>query len=49
MKENERHESSGKKWSRIWLWLGVIVLIIILLCWLFGIGTVEDISGVSNG
>ena len=49
MKENERHESSGKKWSRFWLWLGVIVLIIILLSWLFGIGTAEDLTGVTNG
>ncbi len=49
MKGNERHESSGKNWSRIWLVLGVIVLIIILLCWLFGIDTAEDITGVTNG
>lgn len=35
--------------NRLWLWLGVIVLIFILVYWLFAIGTFEDIIGTSNG
>ena len=35
--------------NRLWLWLGVIVLIFILLYWLFAIGTFEDWMGVFNG
>lgn len=35
--------------GRIWLWLGVIVLIFILLYWLFAIGTLGDIMDWFNG
>ena len=31
--------------NRLWIWLGVIVLIFILLYWLFAIGTFEDLIG----
>lgn len=47
---SKKHENnSTKKSNRLWLWLGVLVLVFILLWWIFGIGTVEDLSGVSNG
>ncbi len=35
--------------NRLWVWLGVIVLIFILLYWLFAIGTFEDLIGYFNG
>ena len=35
--------------NRLWIWLGVIVLIFILLYWLFAIGTSEDLIGYFNG
>lgn len=46
-KKNEN--KSTKKMNRIWLWLGVLILCFILLWWIFGIGTAEDLSGVVNG
>ena len=51
MKENGngRRESDSKKISRLWLWLGILVLIAILLYWIFSIGTVEDLAGSING
>lgn len=44
-----RKRSDTSKVNRLWLWLGVIVLIFILLYWLFAIGTFEDIIGFFNG
>lgn len=35
--------------NRLWLWLGVLVLIFILVWWLFSIGTFSDIVGTANG
>ena len=35
--------------NRLWMWLGIIVLIFILLYWLFAVGTFEDMLGVFNG
>lgn len=46
-RNRERHNTS--KINRLWLWLGVIILIFILLYWLFAIGTFEDIIGYFNG
>ena len=37
------------KTNKLWLWLGVIVLIFILLYWLFGIGTLGDTLNWFNG
>ena len=37
------------KSNRLWLWLGVLILIFILVYWLFVIGTGEDLMGVFNG
>lgn len=44
-----RKNSNILKNNRLWLWLGVIILIFILFWWIFGIGTAEDIVGTSNG
>ncbi|MDE5843091.1 MAG: hypothetical protein K2H35_05080 [Muribaculaceae bacterium] len=35
--------------NRLWMWLGIIVLVFILLYWLFAVGTFEDMLGVFNG
>ncbi|MBD5357196.1 MAG: hypothetical protein HDR88_09375 [Bacteroides sp.] len=45
----ERHRENTRKINRLWLWLGVLVLIAILLYWLFSIGMFESLSGVANG
>ena len=45
----ERHRENTRKINRLWLWLGVLVLIAILLYWLFSIGIFESMSGVTNG
>ncbi len=37
------------KTNRLWMWLGIIVLVFILLYWLFAVGTFEDILGYFNG
>lgn len=44
-----RHRENTRKINRLWLWLGVLVLIAILLYWLFSIGIFKVLSGVSNG
>ncbi|MBO4965127.1 MAG: hypothetical protein J6C81_02540 [Muribaculaceae bacterium] len=46
-KMQKRHNSS--KSNRLWLWLGVIILVFILVYWLFSIGIFEDMTGVING
>lgn len=51
LKANSRNRkrNSMEKTNRLWIWFGVLVLIIILLYWLFSIGLFEDISGIVNG
>lgn len=44
-----RKRNSTFKINKLWLWLGVIILIFILFWWLFSIGTFEDIIGTANG
>lgn len=45
----KRHRESTRKINRLWLWLGVLVLIAILLYWLFSIGIMESLASVFNG
>lgn len=45
----ERKRESTRRINRLWLWLGVLVLIAILLYWLFSIGLMESLAGVFNG
>ena len=46
--KNRKRRSSART-NRLWLWLGIIVLIFILIYCLFAIGTFEDIIGYFNG
>lgn len=46
--KNRRRESTSKV-NRLWMWLGVLVLIAILLYWLFSIGLFESANGMING
>ena len=41
----ERHRENNRKINRLWLWLGVLILIAILLYWLFSMGLMEGIAG----
>lgn len=43
------HNRSTRKINKLWLWLGVLVLCILLVWWIFSIGTAEDLPGVING
>ena len=44
--DNDIQPSRG---NRLWVWLGVLVLIFILLYWLFAIGTFGDLANWFNG
>ena len=44
-----RKNNGTRKVNKLWLWLGVLILIFILLWWLYSIGTFEALSGVTNG
>lgn len=44
-----RHNNGTRKVNKLWLWLGVLILIFILLWWLYSIGTFEALSAVTNG
>lgn len=46
-RNERRHHTSTV--NRLWIWLGVIILIFILLYWLFSIGIFEDLMGYFNG
>lgn len=46
--KNHKRSDTGKV-NRLWLWLGVICLILILIWWLFSMGIFEDYLGVFNG
>ncbi len=47
--QRKRKNESTRKMNKLWMWLGVAILIFILLFWIFGIGTQEAIDGVDNG
>ncbi|MDE7408901.1 MAG: hypothetical protein K2N09_02645 [Muribaculaceae bacterium] len=42
-------EAGTQRTNRLWVWLGVLVLIFILLYWLFAIGTFGDLANWFNG
>ncbi len=42
-------EAGPQRTNRLWVWLGVLVLIFILLYWLFAIGTFGDLANWFNG
>lgn len=45
----KRNNESTRKMNKLWMWLGVVILVFILLFWIFGIGTQEAVDGVDNG
>lgn len=45
----KQHNHSTKRINKLWIWLGVIILIFILIWWLWTIGMAEDETGVTNG
>lgn len=45
----QRKEEGVQSGNRLWVWLGVLVLIFILLYWLFAIGTFGDLANWFNG
>ncbi|MDE7413094.1 MAG: hypothetical protein K2N05_04795 [Muribaculaceae bacterium] len=47
--QRKRKNDSTRRMNKLWMWLGVVILIFILLFWIFGIGTAEDIEGTDNG
>ncbi len=49
--ENRQNKNDGvqQNGNRLWVWLGVLVLIFILLYWLFAIGTFGDLANWFNG
>ena len=50
LQESRQNKEMGtQKSSRLWVWLGVLVLIFILLYWLFAIGTFGDLANWFNG
>ena len=48
-KGKENKNNSTVRTNKLWMWLGVIVLIFILLYWLFAIGTFGDLMDWFNG
>lgn len=44
-----RKRDNTRKVNRLWLWFGVLVLIIILVYWLFSIGIFGDLTNAFNG
>lgn len=47
--QRKRKNESTKRMNKLWMWLGVLILVFILLFWIFGIGTQEAVDGVDNG
>ena len=50
IQESRQQKDQGtQQSSRLWVWLGVLVLIFILIYWLFAIGTFGDLANWFNG
>lgn len=50
IEESRQHkQDTPQQGNRLWVWLGVLVLIFILLYWLFAIGTFGDLANWFNG
>ncbi len=47
--KNNDNDVNPQGGSRLWVWLGVLVLIFILIYWLFAIGTFGDLMDWFNG
>lgn len=44
-----RKEESTNRSSRLWVWLGVLLLVFIIIYWLFAIGTFGDLQNWFDG
>lgn len=44
-----KHNEHTRKINKLWLWFGVLILIIILVLWLGTLGIFGDLSGYFNG
>ena len=44
-----QHRHSTRRINKLWLWLGVLILIFLLIWWLWTICMAEDATGVTNG
>lgn len=50
LQQNRKNDDiEPSRTSRLWVWLGVLVLIFIILYWLFAIGTFGDLANWFNG
>lgn len=46
--QKDKQRESTRRMNKLWIWLGVLVLVAILLWWIFSIGFFEDTTGVTN-
>ena len=46
--QKDKQREHTRRLNKLWIWLGVLVLIAILLWWIFSIGFFEDTSGYTN-
>lgn len=46
--QKDKQREHTRRMNKLWIWLGVIILVIILLWWIFSIGFVEDATGFTN-
>lgn len=46
--KNRKREST-RRTNKLWLWLGVLVLVAILLYWIFSIGIIGSLNDSFNG
>lgn len=45
----DRKRNGSKRVNKLWLWLGILILVFILLYWLFTIGIFDSLTGAANG
>lgn len=45
----DRRRNGTKRTNKLWLWLGILILVFILLYWLFTIGIFDSLTGAANG
>lgn len=45
----KRKNNSTTRINKLWLWFGILILIVILFWWLFSLGLFGDATGAFNG
>lgn len=48
-KGKRQKNNSTTRINKLWLWFGILILIVILFWWLFSLGIFGDASGAFNG